>query len=55
MDICLGMRRRLLFFAMNMSIKKSACAGIGTDVLLLTCCVIRYQDVIAHQVNFALE
>lgn len=24
---------------------KSACAGIGTDELLLTCCVIRYQDV----------
>jgi len=33
---------------------KSACAGIGTDELLLTCCVIRYQDLMAH-VNFSHE
>jgi hypothetical protein len=33
---------------------KSACAGLGTDELLLTCCVIRYQDLMAH-VNFAHE
>ena len=24
---------------------KSACAGLGTDELLLTCCIIRYQMV----------
>lgn len=33
---------------------KMACAGMGTDELLLTCCVIRYQDLMAH-VNFAHE
>ena len=33
---------------------KSACAGIGTDEFLLTCCIIRYQDMMAH-VNFAHE
>jgi len=33
---------------------KAACAGIGTDELLLTCCVIRYQDMMGH-VNFAHE
>ncbi len=33
---------------------KSACAGIGTDELLLTTCIIRYQDVLG-QVNFAHE
>mmetsp|Transcript_766 Transcript_766/g.895 ORF Transcript_766/g.895 Transcript_766/m.895 type:complete len:81 (-) Transcript_766:71-313(-) len=33
---------------------KAACAGIGTDELLLTCCIIRYQDVMGH-VNFAHE
>mmetsp|Transcript_1071 Transcript_1071/g.2348 ORF Transcript_1071/g.2348 Transcript_1071/m.2348 type:complete len:335 (+) Transcript_1071:139-1143(+) len=31
---------------------KSACAGIGTDELLLTCCIIRYQHVM-HQVMTA--
>jgi len=33
---------------------KKACAGIGTDEDLLTCCIIRYQDCMAH-VNFAHE
>eukprot|EP00557_Chaetoceros_sp_GSL56_P004095 CAMPEP_0176487882 /NCGR_PEP_ID=MMETSP0200_2-20121128/6389_1 /TAXON_ID=947934 /ORGANISM="Chaetoceros sp., Strain GSL56" /LENGTH=341 /DNA_ID=CAMNT_0017884781 /DNA_START=141 /DNA_END=1162 /DNA_ORIENTATION=+ len=33
---------------------KLACAGMGTDELLLTCCIIRYQDLMAH-VNFAHE
>lgn len=50
-------------FLVNMRLKpfktiagmiKTACAGIGTDELLLTCCVIRYQDVMGH-VNFAHE
>mmetsp|Transcript_493 Transcript_493/g.665 ORF Transcript_493/g.665 Transcript_493/m.665 type:complete len:340 (-) Transcript_493:311-1330(-) len=27
---------------------KSACAGFGTDELLLTCCIIRYQDLLPH-------
>lgn len=27
---------------------KSACAGFGTDELLLTCCIIRYQDILPH-------
>lgn len=31
---------------------KSACAGIGTDELLLTTCIIRYQHVM-HQVQTA--
>lgn len=25
---------------------KEACAGFGTDEMLLTCCIIRYQDII---------
>ena len=33
---------------------KSACAGIGTDEFLLTCCIVRYQDIMSH-VNFAHE
>lgn len=33
---------------------KSACAGIGTNELLLTTCVIRYQDIMGH-VNMAHE
>ena len=31
---------------------KSACAGIGTDELLLTCCIIRFQSIMP-QVNIA--
>lgn len=27
---------------------KKACAGFGTDELLLTCCIIRYQDLLGH-------
>lgn len=27
---------------------KSACAGFGTDELLLTCCIIRYQNIIGQ-------
>lgn len=27
---------------------KKACAGFGTDELLLTCCLIRYQDLLGH-------
>lgn len=27
---------------------KTACAGFGTDELLLTCCLIRYQDLMPH-------
>ena len=50
-------------FVVNMRLKpyeaiakviKLACAGIGTDELLLTTCVIRYQDIMG-QVNFAHE
>lgn len=33
---------------------KKACAGIGTDEELLTCCIIRYQDLMGH-VGFAHE
>jgi len=33
---------------------KSACAGFGTDDLLLMCCVVRYQDIMGH-VNMAHE
>jgi hypothetical protein len=33
---------------------KQACAGIGTDEDLLTCSIIRYQDLMGH-VNFAHE
>ncbi len=27
---------------------KKACAGFGTNELLLTCCLIRYQDLLGH-------
>jgi|AntRauTorckE5430_2_1112549.scaffolds.fasta_scaffold10745_2 annexin A13 len=58
-----GMAEKAAIFTVKMRFKpyeaiaeliKSACAGIGTDDLLLTCCVIRYQDIMAH-VNFAHE
>uniref|UniRef100_A0A7S3VEQ1 Annexin n=1 Tax=Chaetoceros debilis TaxID=122233 RepID=A0A7S3VEQ1_9STRA len=58
-----GNARRGAVFAIKMRLKpyeaiaemvKAACAGIGTDELLLTCCVIRYQDMMGH-VNFAHE
>lgn len=34
---------------------KSACAGIGTDELLLTCCCIRYQLVMAQIMGAHIE
>ena len=34
---------------------KSACAGIGTDELLLTCCVIRYQMVMKDVMSAHIE
>lgn len=58
-----GSARDAAVFTVNMRLKpyeaiatliKSACKGIGTDELLLTCCIIRYQDLLAH-VNFAHE
>merc|ERR1712038_995615 len=58
-----GNAEQSALFALKMKLKpyeviaeliKSACAGIGTDELLLSCCIILYQDVLAH-VNFAHE
>ncbi len=58
-----GNAEQSALFALKMKLKpyeaiagliKAACAGIGTDELLLTCCIIRYQDVMGH-VNFAHE
>ncbi|KAG7374328.1 annexin [Nitzschia inconspicua] len=34
---------------------KSACAGIGTDELLLTCCIIRYQHVMKDVMTAHIE
>jgi predicted Rdx family selenoprotein len=34
---------------------KSACAGIGTDELLLTCCLIRYQGVMQEVMSAHIE
>jgi Annexin len=34
---------------------KSACAGFGTDELLLTCCIIRYQEVMANVMTAHIE
>lgn len=34
---------------------KSACAGVGTDELLLTCCIIRYQGILAHVQSTHIE
>jgi len=34
---------------------KSACAGIGTDELLLTCCVVRYQSVMKDVMTAHIE
>lgn len=34
---------------------KQACAGIGTDEFLLTCCIIRYQDVMKSVVPSHIE
>ena len=33
---------------------KKACAGIGTDELLLTCCIIRYQMVMKGELSFSM-
>merc|ERR1712045_306262 len=58
-----GKAAEAAIFTVNMRLKpyvaiakliKSACAGIGTDELLLTTCVIRYQDIMGH-VNMAHE
>ena len=34
---------------------KDACAGFGTDELLLTCCIIRYQTVMTHVMGQHIE
>jgi Annexin len=34
---------------------KTACAGIGTDEFLLTCCIVRYQDVMAQVMTAHIE
>lgn len=34
---------------------KSACAGVGTDELLLTCCIIRYQPVMSSVMAAHIE
>jgi hypothetical protein len=34
---------------------KTACAGIGTDELLLTCCLIRYQHVMKDVMTAHIE
>lgn len=34
---------------------KTACAGIGTDEFLLTCCIIRYQHVMAKVMSSHIE
>ena len=34
---------------------KTACAGIGTDELLLTCCIIRYQMVMKDVMSAHIE
>merc|ERR1711994_458463 len=56
-----GDAQKAAIFTVNMKLKpyeaiakviKSACAGIGTDELLLSCCVIRYQHTMG-QVNLA--
>jgi len=56
-----GDAQKAAIYTVNMKLKpyeaiakviKSACAGIGTDELLLTCCVIRYQHIMG-QVNMA--
>lgn len=58
-----GKAEEAAIFTCNMRLKpyiaiakliKSACAGIGTDELLLSTCVIRYQDIMGH-VNMAHE
>lgn len=56
-----GNARAAAIFTLGMKLKpyetvaaliKSACAGFGTNELLLTCCLIRYQDIMG-QVQFA--
>lgn len=58
-----GYAAQAAIFTVNMRLKpyeaiaaliKSACAGVGTDEDLLTCCIIRYQDIMGH-VNLAHE
>lgn len=34
---------------------KQACKGIGTDELLLTCCIIRYQEIIKNVMAAHIE
>ena len=34
---------------------KDACAGFGTDELLLTCCIIRFQNVMTHVMGQHIE
>ena len=45
---------RLKPYAAIAKLIKSACAGVGTDELLLSTCVIRYQDIMGH-VNMTHE
>jgi len=56
-----GDAQKAAIFTVNMKLKpyeaiakiiKSACAGMGTDELLLSSCVIRYQHTMGH-VNMA--
>ena len=58
-----GKATKAAIFTCNMRLKpyeaishlmKSACAGLGTDEFLLTCCIIRYQNIMG-QVNFTHE
>ena len=34
---------------------KQSCAGIGTDEFLLTCCIIRYQDIMSNVMASHIE
>ena len=52
-----GTAEEAAIFTCNMRLKpyksiakliKSACAGFGTDDLLLMCCIVRYQDIMGH-------
>lgn len=59
-----GNVKKAAMFTLGMKLKpyetiaaliKEACAGIGTDELLLTCCLIRYQEVMREVMSAHIE
>mmetsp|Transcript_582 Transcript_582/g.879 ORF Transcript_582/g.879 Transcript_582/m.879 type:complete len:336 (+) Transcript_582:98-1105(+) len=59
-----GNAKKAMLFTIGMKLKpyeamanliKEACAGMGTDEILLTCCIIRYQDVMRDVMTAHIE